>query len=211
MRRPVVPFVPVSPPSGAPARWRVAVACSALLHLLCASVPAPEWHLGRAPGPGPSVPIAVRLEPAPSPGVPLPVEEKPEEAAPAQSRRANALEAMRATRHAAAGRSGPVMLPRRADSTVYSAGEVDQLPAPVLPLDFSRLRTRAEAPTEVRLELLIDEHGTVSDVSLAGRAAAGVLERDVLGVISATAFVPARKDGRPVRARIFLSVDLVGK
>jgi TonB family protein len=138
------------------------------------------------------------------------VEEKPEEAAPAQLR-ADVLENRRATRHAGAERSDPVMLPRRADSTVYSAGEVDQLPAPVLPLDFSRLRAHAEALTEVRLELLIDEHGSVSDASLAGRATAGTLERELLGAISATAFVPARKDGRAVRARIFLSVNLDGK
>jgi hypothetical protein len=95
-----------------------------------------------------------------------------------------------------------IALPPMADPTVYTARELDSLPVPVLPLDVSRLPFASTAAT-IRLELLIDEHGTVNDVAMTG----GGPERELRAAIAATAFVPARRDGRAVRSRIVLSVE----
>jgi len=96
---------------------------------------------------------------------------------------------------------GAIVVPTRADPTVYTARDLDSLPVPVLPLEISRLPLASTAAA-VRLELLIDEHGTVSEITIAG----GVPEPELRAAIAGTAFVPARKDGRAVRSRIVLSV-----
>jgi hypothetical protein len=95
-----------------------------------------------------------------------------------------------------------ITLAPMADPTVYTARELDSLPVPVLPFDASRLPLASTAAT-IRLELLIDEHGTVNDVAVTG----GAQERELRAAIAATAFIPARKDGRAVRSRIILSVE----
>lgn len=94
---------------------------------------------------------------------------------------------------------------------VYSARELDSLPAPVLPLDIGRLLDRGAAATDLRLELVIDEHGAVNEVSFAAPGAAGVPERELRAALAATPFVPARKDGRAVKSRIMLSVSLAAR
>ena len=99
--------------------------------------------------------------------------------------------------------AGAIVVPVRADPTIYTARDLDSLPVPVLPLEISRLPL-ASTVAAVRLELLIDEHGTVSEITVAG----GVPEPELRAAIAATAFVPARKDGRAVRSRVVLSIAL---
>jgi hypothetical protein len=177
-------------------RLRIALAGSALLHLLGASALVPEISTGRARGNGDSVPITVQLERAPlapaATAASVQVPRRPR-AAPAPEFRVG---------HAAPAReccSGPPRLPAPADPTIYTAGELDSLPVPVAPLDLA-----SAAP--VRLELTIDEYGAVHSIAIAGPRP-GLRERELRAALAATVFVPARKDGRSVRSRIVLGVE----
>jgi hypothetical protein len=94
---------------------------------------------------------------------------------------------------------GPApLLPAPADATVYTAGDLDSLPVPVSPLALT-------STVPVRVELVIDEHGLVRSVSIAGPG--GRPDPELRSLLAATAFVPARKDGRAVRSRIVLGVE----
>jgi hypothetical protein len=180
------------------ARMRVALAGSALLHLLGASTMDAETLSGAVRNqPGPI--IIVRLEPSSLPERPEPVAR--ESALSTPSNRLERAGAARAAKAVSTAGHGAIVAPIRADPTVYTARELDSLPVPVLPLEISRLPLASTAAA-VRLELLIDEHGTVSEITIAG----GVPEPELRAAIAATAFVPARKDGRAVRSRIVLSV-----
>ena len=100
-------------------------------------------------------------------------------------------------------------LPQAPDLTVYTARDLDSYPRPVFPLDIERIAERAAGfpPAGVRLELLIDEHGIVSDVALAGPETAGQPEAELRIALAATRFIPARKDGRAVKSRILLNIN----
>jgi len=185
------------------ARMRVALAGSALLHLLCASTMDAEAPSGGARNQ--LRPIIVRLEsPWSPPERPQPaVQEQRTSTRGARTERADPARAGPATPSVA---PGTIVVPARADTTVYTARDLDSLPVPVLPLEISRLPPASTA-TAVRLELLIDEHGTVSEITIAG----GVPGPELRAAIAATAFVPARKDGRAVKSRILLSLDGGGR
>ena len=103
----------------------------------------------------------------------------------------------------------PSALPQVPDPTVYAARDLDSYPRPVVPLDFDRLAARATElpPAGIGLELLIDEHGIVGDVAFAGPGLSGQLEMQMRAAVTATRFVPARKNGRAVRSRVLLSVS----
>jgi hypothetical protein len=178
---------------------RVALAGSALLHLLGASTMDAETLSGGARNH--PRPIIVRLE---SPWSPP---ERPEPAVQEQRTSTRGARLARAdTARAAPMPSvtpGAIVVPTRADLTVYTARDLDSLPVPVLPLEISRLPLASTAAAAVRLELLIDEHGTVSDITISG----AIPEPELRAAIAATAFVPARKDGRAVRSRIVLIVE----
>ena len=90
-------------------------------------------------------------------------------------------------------------MPAPADATVYTAGELDSLPVPVSPLDLT-----STAP--VRVELVIDEQGLVRSVSIAPRSGSHPAP-ELRSLLAATAFLPARKDGRAVKSRIVLAVE----
>lgn len=187
---------------------RFALAGSALLHGLGASMPVPQPPAGGAREPL-SIVLAARIDSATVPAHPVTVPTVPPEpeklASP--SRRSLGSPGPTAAPRPDPDERGPSIMPQP-DPVVYPAGELDQLPAPARPLELSRLRHGAATASTVTLELVIDEHGLVHDASLAGRAAGVAFERELLGVLSTTAFVPARKDGRAVKSRITLSVNL---
>jgi hypothetical protein len=182
-------------------RLRLALAGSALLHACVLALDPPALPAGtRNPLPGA---MTVRIEAS----VPAVLTAK-DQAGPARPAPPQASAASKVARGApAAARPATIALPPPADITVYSAGELDSLPNPVVPLDIGRALARSRPPQPLRLELVIDELGTVSKVAVAGRAAAGTLDRELHDALLATAFVPARKDGRAVRSRITLSVS----
>ena len=101
-------------------------------------------------------------------------------------------------------------LPQPPDPTVYTARDLDSYPKPLTPLNFDRLADRDAvlAPPEVRLELLIDELGIVGEVAFDGPRLPGSLATQLRAVVTSTRFVPARRNGRAVRSRVMLSVNL---
>jgi protein TonB len=100
--------------------------------------------------------------------------------------------------------SRPPALPQAPDPIYYPARDLDDYPRPLAPLRIGR-PARASAG-EVRLELLIDEHGVVRNVVFTEPVQLRGAEEELRATLVATPFVPARKDGRPVRSRILLSL-----
>jgi hypothetical protein len=182
---------------------RVALAGSALLHLVGTSTLAPEFLPGSARGHAESIALTVQLERAPvAPAAAAPAQAKPGPGAGTKQ-------------HFQAGAelpprkccSGPArLLPAPADPKFYTAGDLDSLPMPVAPLDLGGLPGLAST-TPVRLELTIDEHGAVHTISIAGSRAGVLREEELRAALAATVFVPARKDGRAVKSRIVLGVQ----
>lgn len=187
-----------------------AVAASLLVHGLLLSVlaidfpwPGVEFHPGNAP-------ITVRIAPAPVflPDVPLspePEERRRPLTATPTKRSVEVSPGARALPGAARpGAETPAVAPGL-DPHYYLAQDLDSYPRPLAPLRIGR-PARASAG-EVRLELLIDEHGVVRDVIFAGPAQPDGAEVELRATLAATSFMPARKDGRPVRSRILLSLN----
>lgn len=83
------------------------------------------------------------------------------------------------------------------DSRFYLARELDYYPEA---LDWPELR-QAATVAHVRIWVGIDQQGRVVDVAPAepGHPVAGIRER-----LLAIRFVPARKDGRPVKSRVLM-------
>ncbi len=186
---------------------RVALAGSALLHLAGASTLSPELHPGSARDHGKSIPLTVQLERAPV----IPVTATPAQANPGSG--AGPKQHYRAAAELPTRKccSGPArLLPAPADPTFYAARDLDSLPMPVAPLELGRLPGLAST-APVRLELTIDEHGTVHTISIAGSRAGVMGEEELRAALAATVFVPARKDGRAVKSRIVLNVSLAGQ
>jgi len=193
------------------ARFGAALAASAAAHwlLLAAPVTHLPWQ-GRAPIPD-NAPMTVRLAPALVPTQQLPVSPQPEElrtpllaTAPAGGGE-RSLRAHSPSAAAQPGADAPARSPAP-DPHYYPARDLDDYPRPLAPLRIGQL---ARAGTgEVRLELLIDERGVVRGIVFAGPADLRGAEEELRTTLAATSFIPARKDGRPVRSRILLSVSL---
>ncbi|MBI2295273.1 MAG: energy transducer TonB [Betaproteobacteria bacterium] len=103
----------------------------------------------------------------------------------------------------------PPALPQVPDPTYYSARELDSYPRPVAPLrlDYPSGAGRDGAPGRAQFSLYIDEHGVVNQVSVVETALPGNVEDELRAALAATRFIPARKDGRPVKSRILLSIS----
>jgi len=95
-------------------------------------------------------------------------------------------------------------LPQAADPSYYTARDLDSYPKPIAPFRIDR--AAGDGAGEVRLEILIDEHGIVRDITIAGPAAPARVEEALRAALAATRFLPAQRDGRAVRSRIVLSV-----
>ena len=101
-------------------------------------------------------------------------------------------------------------LPQIPDETVYPVSDLDFLPRPVAELDLDRLLEGAspDLPAAIGLDLTIDENGVVREIAIPDAGGAGSLETRLRTVLASTRFVPARKDGRPVKSRVTLRVGL---
>lgn len=96
-------------------------------------------------------------------------------------------------------------MPGIPDLNYYPARDLDDYPRPLVPLRIDRPAHAGAG--EVRLEILIDERGVVRDVVFAGPAQPKGAEEELRATLAATPFMPARKDGRPVRSRILLGLN----
>lgn len=202
--------------AGAAGRLRIALALSALTHLLFAAALVSEAPHRNARDVG-ILPIAARLEPlpevAPSAAVALdreaPVKPHParRDAATSEDVRYEASPLAPSAR--ARDAVQPLALPQVPDATVYSARDLDSYPRPVVPLDIDRfVDPSAGLPlAALRLELIIDEHGIVNHVAIIQSEPPGYADERLRGLLAAARFVPAYKDRRAVKSRVVLSID----
>jgi protein TonB len=201
--------LPASPCSRAAlARLGPALAASALAHLalLAAAPPGMPWRVASYPG---DVPITVRLAPAPVLVPEIPALPEPEvRRTPPQpgllAESAGRLQSQSSPSVAEQTGTEALALLQAADSNYYTARDLDRYPRPLAPLRI--IRVAGDGEGEVRLEILIDEHGTVKDMTFVAPAASARLQEEMRATLAATRFLPAEKDGRAVRSRIVLSI-----
>ena len=99
-------------------------------------------------------------------------------------------------------------LPVPLDTTWYTARQLDvypqplSMPQPVYPEPASANGVHGE----VTLLVLVDEAGTVREVSVVEAQPEGYFEAAALAAYQDVRFEPARKDGRPVRSRVLIKV-----
>ncbi len=205
--------------TGAWSRLRLALAVSLFSHLLFLAALVTEVHRGSARASG-AVPFTVRLEtPSHVPPAVAAVADPDELPVPRRmdrkegNLRNDRLTAPQAKASTTIRAPAPSLaLPQVPDPTVYAARDLDTYPRPLVPLNASRLEDPASGvAVSVRLELIIDEHGLVNHVALAGPGPAGALEAELRAMLAAARFIPASKDGRAVKSRVLLSVSLSPK
>jgi hypothetical protein len=190
------------------ARPGMALAASVLVHWTLLSAPLDTPWRGVALYPG-DAPITVRLAPAPVPVPEVPASPEPEARRMPQQPgpRAGSAGQVRSKSSlpvAAQTETGLAALPQAADPSYYTARDLDRYPAPLVPFRINR--AGGDGLGEIRLEILIDEHGIVQEMTIAGPAAPARAEEELRAALAATRFLPAQKDGRAVKSRIVLSV-----
>ena len=185
-----------------------ALALSAAAHLLLVEVLALETTLRttlRTAQAGAPVTLSVRIEPATEAEpdslpvqAPLPVVAR---------ERVRGIERAQASARVKQGAEATFILPQAPDPTYYSARDLDLYPRPAAPLELDTLvRGRGHVATTFRFQLLIDESGTVNEISpVEGEPLS--LRDDVRAALAVIRFFPGRKDGRAVKSRVTLSID----
>ena len=102
----------------------------------------------------------------------------------------------------------PLAVTSAVDLTYYGAREVDVHPralreiAPDYPEDAERLRQSGK----VRLKLKLEADGRVVDVEVVDASPPGIFDEAAIKAFRAARFVPALKNGRPVRALVLIEV-----
>jgi protein TonB len=198
-------------PSFAPSRrFACALACSAALHLFLAGLLSLDARGGavslRAPAP-----IVVRLE---APAAREPAETAPR-APPSPAREhdipagTRVKTAVPSPGEAEKQAQTPMPQPPR-DPVYYSARELDDYPRPLAPTGFEALVQLVPERTapRARVMLRIDEYGSVTGVELIEPQPPSRFGEAVRAALLAVRFVPARRDGRAVKSRIELDLDL---
>ena len=153
--------------------------------------------------------MTVRLAPAPArapdfPVSPPPEARRPQLPVPPPAGDSGGLPGSRPTPSTAEARAKAPTLPEPPDPNYYPARDLDDYPRPLAPLRIDQ--PLGSSAGEVRLELLIDEHVVVRDITFSGIAESGGTHEALRGALIATLFIPAIKNGRAVRSRIVLSV-----
>ena len=142
-----------------------------------------------------AVPVAAPLSTAP----PAPVE-------PPVAAAARPAELASATQPASAL---PMAITSAVDLTYYSVRDLDVQPralreiVPEYPYDADRQHLSGQ----VRVQLKLEADGRVSDLEVVSASPPGVFESSTLKALRTARFAPARKDGRPVRARMVITVE----
>lgn len=159
----------------------------------------------QVPLPEPAEPVQPVVEPAPA------AEEKP---APPQPVAAASPEPVVPTATVPLPRAEPADAPDlpsvavMVDSTWYEARQLDAQPRAMARIEpaYPEAARRQGIEGTVKLRLRIDEFGVVREVEVEEGEPPGVFDASALEAFSQGRFVPARKDGRPVRALIYIRV-----
>lgn len=197
--------------AGQSPRLTVAYAASLAIHLLLAQALAPEILPRDASSAGFQV-ITVRIEHESRPEGLGPVELRNTPVEPPLLQAGATADAAAAAFRESGAEDTPVSVPRIPDPTVYAARDLDSYPRPAAPLDIGRFgQAQGSGAVTVQFELTIDERGVVNDVATARSDVAAAVETDLRALLTATRFIPALKDGRAVKSRVLLSIDLAAQ
>jgi protein TonB len=96
------------------------------------------------------------------------------------------------------------------DVTYYPAAELDVYPVPLSPISLGYPDTARElgVPVVTRIWLSIDETGWPTQAEMLDAPPAHVLEQAAVAALRTQRFSPARKDGRAVRSRVLIELEL---
>ncbi|MEX0960582.1 MAG: energy transducer TonB [Burkholderiales bacterium] len=96
------------------------------------------------------------------------------------------------------------------DLVYYPASELDVYPVPVSPITISALDSARAAGTSgrIRLWVSIDETGWPAAVEVQDAHPAGLSDAAAIAALRMQRFSPASKDGRPVRSRVLIELQL---
>lgn len=95
------------------------------------------------------------------------------------------------------------------DLTYYGARDVDVLPRALREVqpDYPAEADRQRMSGKVRLQVKIEADGRVSDIEVVSADPPEVFDEAALKAFRAARFVPAEKNGRPVRVRVLIPVE----
>lgn len=179
---------------------------------------------GRPSGPDAmaSAPMTARLEPVgriePEPQAaepkeelpaPAPVEQPAQDEQPAPNQASTAAHSAAVARKPQASEPSPAIdIPVIRDPTYYAARFLDVYPKPLGPIELRYPEQAAftDLSGSVTLLLLIDDDGTLNEVSVVEAKPAAIFDEAALAAFRGMRFSPARKDGRAVRSRVQITV-----
>lgn len=97
------------------------------------------------------------------------------------------------------------------DATVYAPQELDIFPEPLTPIRLPQSSRVQRAGAGVTLELVIDEEGFVTQARDVDADTDEDAVQALLESLRTVRFSPGQRDGRAVRARVAIKVELTGK
>ena len=210
-----IALVHVAPPAGVAAEDPVIE-----VRLVSSHAAAPAVDTPPAPdtAPQPEVAPAAVLAPSPAPEAP-PVAKPvvpPPPAAPNVAEKPVAPPAPAAAAGPAPQADGPpahgpvpeAALTSSVDLNYYTARELDVQPHAlrVIRPDYPVEADRQKLSGTLRLQLKLEADGRVSDLSVVSATPPGVFEQSAIKAFRDARFVPAQKNGRPVRSLIVIEV-----
>ena len=193
-------------------RMILALVASFALHLVLVMVI--QGRPGQADALG-AVPITARLEPAAAISAtseqeapPVAWEDEPAAEAPAPERATPAEPSAGASKTAPAESGTAVEVPVIRDPTYYAARFLDEYPKPLTPVEprYPKHAHASKLDGSVTLLLLIDEEGALNEITVVEAHPESVFDAAALAAFRGVRFSPARKDGRPVRSRVLITV-----
>jgi protein TonB len=102
----------------------------------------------------------------------------------------------------------PLEMPVIRDPTYYAVRFLDEYPRPLGPVEprYPERASRDDIGGKVTLLLLIDETGTLNEISVVEATPAEIFDEAALTAFRDMRFSPARKGGRAVRSRVLITV-----
>lgn len=195
----LIALVQVAPPAATTLGGTVIEARLVPAHAMSSEVDAPE------PLPG-DMPLLASTETAEAVPVVQPVAPPPARTLPGP---AATQSVPSATVEAPAAPASPVTITSSVDLTYYSAREVDVHPRALRAIepDYPVEADRNKLSGTVRLQLKIEADGRVSDVEVVSANPPGVFDASAVKAFRDARFVPAQKNGRPVRVQVLVPVE----
>lgn len=159
---------------------------------------APETRLAASAAPDTTPPAKPAAPPPASPVA------EPQHDVPPPTPPAAAAEAAPAAPAAAP----PATLTSSVDLTYYSARDLDVQPHAlrVIRPEYPLAADRQKVSGTLRLQLKLEADGRVSDIEVVSATPPGVFEDSAIKAFRDARFVPAQKNGRPVRALVVIEV-----